>query len=621
MPSFSRYTDSTINTFKKTNMYYESDPLIRYQDPAYIGFKLFFLFDQPNAGLLSTKSLKNTAMGYLEKIGDTERMDYLKSFVDLLQKINQVTPWFFQQIDGLDEAWKHMYQEKEYKPILSDRKIIINCLDESIDLRMTALMDLYRKACFDWPNRREVVPKNLRRFKVRIYCYEGRSLNRWGLPWSPAALGLKGAVEAAVPPILKQGKMEMDKWFGKDENSGFGLDKDGNADPLGAISSMFSRKKDTINDNISRVMFDFNYCEWLPDESNTLFSSISNKEFGLKAQKIAFSYENVEEDNIFRFFHGKKVSDFIIQTLDGLSLDKPDFLNKVPGFLGPYISGGIAQLATTLKSKLTGALNDLLLGNVYGFQPLLNATAIANGGVSGLMSAANEVGKNASKKNATFDTPGFNLGTQEKGSSMINMEGSNSAKSQGSSPENASLTNKTNDMIAITGNPYKNVFENKSLSNPSKDATNPIKDNPYEKSNSLINDNGPDAGKPNPFGNPNAYFDDFLDASLKNGKDKDPSGNVYKPLNLSNASKDAISPIKDNPYPDSKSINNGKDKDPKGNTYEPIIPYVEKDASGNYKDGSQSLTNDNGPDAKGQGASPQVSSSNKGGKPSGNAYN
>ena len=618
MPSFTRYSDSALNTFKKTNMFFESDPFLKYQDPTYIGFKLFFLFDQPNAGLLSTKSLKNTAMGYLEKIGDTERMAYLERFVDLLQKINSVTPWFFQQIEGLDEAWKHMYQEKEYKPILSDRKIVINCLDESIDLRMTALMDLYRKACFDWPNRREVVPKNLRQFKVRIYCYEGRSLNRWGLPWSPASLGVKGAVEAAIPPVLKMGKQEMDKWFGDDENIGFGKNAAGAIDVKGAIGSMFSRKDDTINDNISRVMFDFNYCEWLPDESNALFSSISNKDFGLKAQKIAFSYLNVEEDNIYRFFHDKKVSDFIIQTLDGLSLDKPKFMENIPPLLGPYMAGAIAQLSTVLRNKLVGSLNNLLMGNVYGFQPLLNAVAIANGGLSGVVGAVKEIGKNASKDNNSHDTDSLTLGTQEPGASPINMKGSNKAKSQGSSPENSSLTNKTLDSVSITGNPYPGSV---SSSNSSKDSTNFIPDNPYPSSKSLINDNGPDAGKPHPFGNKNVYFDDFISPSLANGKDKDPKGN-YTPdsKSLTNESKDEVTPIKDNPYPNSGSIANGKDTDPKGNIYEPIIPYVEKDASGNYKDGSQSLTNDNGPDAKGQGASPQVSSSNKGGKPSGNAY-
>ena len=620
MPSFTRYSDSALNTFKKTNMYFETDPFLRYQDPTYIGFKLFFLFDQPNAGLLSTTGLKNTAMGYLENIGDTERMDYLKSFVDLLQKINSVTPWFFQQIDGLDEAWKHMYQEKEYKPILSDRKIVINCLDESIDLRMTALMDLYRKACFDWPNRREVVPKNLRRFKVRIYCYEGRSLNRWGLPWSPAALGLKGAVEAAVPPILKQGKMEMDKWFGSDENGGFGLNKDGAIDAKAAISSMFSRKDDSVNDNISRVMFDFNYCEWLPDETNALFSGISNKEFGLKAQKIAFSYENVEEDNIFRFFHGKKVSDFIIQTLDGLALDKPKFLDGVPGYLTPYLNGAIAQLATTLKNKLTGGLNDLLMGNVYGFQPLLNAMAIANGGLTGVVSAAKEIGKNASKKNDSHDTNKKAVGFQEKGASLINMKGSQSAKTQGSSPENKSLTN-DNGLDANKPNPFspKNIYFDDfqgSLTNKSKDATLVIPENPYPGSQSLINDNGPDATS-------QGASPENVSLTNDNGPDATTQGSSPQ-ISLTNATKDGSTPIPDNPYPGSPSLKNddGPDATSQGASPENISLTNDNgpDATSQGASPQISLSNDNGPDAKGQGPSPQISQTNVSGKPSGNAY-
>ena len=35
-------------------------------------------------------------------------------------------------------------------------------------------MDLYRKACYDWKYRREVVPVNLRQFKMSVYVYEAR---------------------------------------------------------------------------------------------------------------------------------------------------------------------------------------------------------------------------------------------------------------------------------------------------------------------------------------------------------------------------------------------------------------------------------------------------------------
>jgi hypothetical protein len=456
MPAFTRYADPAMNTFKKTNMYYETDPFLRYQDPTYLGFKFFFIFDQPGCGLLSAQDLPNTAYHYLINRGYDQKAEYLKKFVELFKKINQQTPWFFQSIEGLDEAWKHLYQEADFKPILgTDRKITINCLDESVDMRMTALMDLYRKACFDWPNRREIVPLNLRRFKASVYVYEGRSFNKWGFPFSMSQYG--EAAQALVPSILKQGKNEMDKYFGADpvDNSVIGniisgAKEDGFA---GALGGLMDKKSDVINDNISRVLFNFEYCEFLPDESNGTVAGVSNKEFGLKAQKIAFSYRNVAEDNIYRFHHDKKVTDFIVSTLDGLALDKPNLLQNVPDALGPYVNGAIAQGISQLQQVLSSTLNNLFLGNVYGFNPAGAVSALVSGGVSGAISLVNEVGKNASKQNNTKDqvnpfadnplttfesSSGDAVG---RNSSLLNKNGSSKATNQGSSPENPSLSN------------------------------------------------------------------------------------------------------------------------------------------------------------------------------------
>jgi len=460
MPAFTRYADPAMNTFKKTNMYYETDPFLRYQDPTYLGFKFFFLFDQPGCGLLSELDLPNTALRYLINRGYNSKAEYLIKFIQLFKKINQKTPWFFQSIEGLDEAWKHLYQDPAFKPILSaDRKIIINCLDESVDMRMTALMDLYRKACFDWPNRREIVPLNLRMFKASVYVYEGRSFNKWGFPFSMSQYG--AAAEAMIPNILKQGKNEMDKYFGPDpvDNSVIGNIISGAKEEgfKGALGGLMDKKSDVINDSISRILFNFEYCEFLPDESNGTVASVSNKDFVLKAQKIAFSYRNVGEDNIYRFHHDKKVTDFIVSSLDGLALDKPSLLQNVPDAAGPYINGAIAQGMSQLQQVLSSTLNNLFLGNVYGFNPAGAVSSLVNGGVSGAISLVNEIGKNSSKDNNTKDQEnGFAdnpLTTFEsssgdgvgRNSSLLNKKNSSKATTQGSSPENPSLSNNSNE--------------------------------------------------------------------------------------------------------------------------------------------------------------------------------
>jgi hypothetical protein len=360
-----------------------------FQDPTYFGFKLFFHFDQPDSGLLSTVDHPNTALGYLNRIGDTLRAQYLTLFVDHLKNINSITPWFFQTVDGLTDAWTRQLDSDEFKPLLSkDRKITIGCLEESIDLRITALMDLYRKACFDWPNRREIVPKNLRQFKFKVYLYEARQVNRGASKNSTQISNTEGLL----------GKNPVS------EN-----------EPLQNV--------DIINPNINRVMFDFGFCEFLADSGGAIFDGgVSHREMKTAFQKIEISYRTVLEDNIYNIWSPtKRVSDMVTLLLDTAALDNPqiapkfaspekpggygvasisnpgfnairaadeylgisDAVNNIRNMFSVPTNGGrignvyglsqpsippIAQAALNeIESTALGQLNNLLLGNVYGF--------------------------------------------------------------------------------------------------------------------------------------------------------------------------------------------------------------------------------------------------------------
>ena len=125
----SKYTDPGLNKFKKTNLHFATDPYLLYQDPTWLGFKLLFFFNQPDGILLCyNEDVPNTAYSYLNSIGDIARAKYLKKFVTHLESINKTTPWFFQSIDGLGEAWKRGFNEDEFKALLpNDRKISIDC--------------------------------------------------------------------------------------------------------------------------------------------------------------------------------------------------------------------------------------------------------------------------------------------------------------------------------------------------------------------------------------------------------------------------------------------------------------------------------------------------------------
>jgi hypothetical protein len=292
------YKDPALTRFKKTNLYYTEDKFLIFQDPTYLGFKLFFSFDQADSGLLGSEDNKNSALSYLIARGEDVRADYLRKFKALLSGINSRCPWFFQAIEGLENAWKHGFEEKDFKGLSYDGQIMkILCLDESIDLRVTALMDLYRKACYDWPNKREIVPENLRRFMVRVYVYEARDINRAG---------------STQPTEVNQQQQK---------NNEFLLGKD----PLANGSQ---NELDYVNPNISRVMFQLGYCMFKPDESGAMFGGLSHKDMKLNSQSIVFEYRTVHEDNIYNNWStDKKVSDYVNIFMDSLALDNPNVLS------------------------------------------------------------------------------------------------------------------------------------------------------------------------------------------------------------------------------------------------------------------------------------------------------
>lgn len=475
----SKYKDGGLNRFKKTNLFFETNPYILFQDPTYIGFKLFFLVNQPDSRLLSDQPLPNTAMSYLKNIGDTARMHYLEKFVKHLIEINKQTPWFFQSIVGLEDAWKHGYQEAEFKPKLpDDRKISIKCL-ESIDLRMTALIDLYRKACFDWPNRREVVPKNLRQFTMYIYCYENRTINVKGQAGSNSLSSLK---QYAALPEINQRQIDQNKIMlgiplsNPNISTPIPSIQDIKAGAAGLIGIGDKQKQDaeydnatefanSIDDRINRIMFKFDLCEWLPDESNVIATKINNITGEAAEQTLAFSYKTVYEENIYNLFSGIGVTD-LNYILDQSALDnaEPTIKNlkakfgEAGGFdmksvlngnfnsLKPFASMAADRLTEAIGSKGKG----LLLGNIYGF------------------SAANVAG--AAQSILTGDPSSMVQGVTQ----LANMGGGASTKND-STPisNNPNVFDSTSPSLGLiagkVANDLGNVFDGNSPSNANDD--------------------------------------------------------------------------------------------------------------------------------------------------------
>ena len=146
------------------------------EDPTYLSFVLLFHFDDhPDVGhspLLDGKAERYLRDVVRDDVGE-QLGDNLKNFVRVLRKVNVEMPWFWQGLKGLDAALNYGDMTEPWrgaeKPVLE-----ITCLEENMELTAIGLMDLYKRACFDFERYVEVVPRNLREFSLDIIVSEIR---------------------------------------------------------------------------------------------------------------------------------------------------------------------------------------------------------------------------------------------------------------------------------------------------------------------------------------------------------------------------------------------------------------------------------------------------------------
>ena len=120
---------------------FHSMECIYFTDPVAVGFKIFFNFNS-TYGLFGKEQgtrESNSAIDYLNRIGQTSRASLLKKFISHLQDINMNLSFMFQEIEGLEIIKNHKPWER-YK---EDESIIkINML-ETVDFKVQALMSMY----------------------------------------------------------------------------------------------------------------------------------------------------------------------------------------------------------------------------------------------------------------------------------------------------------------------------------------------------------------------------------------------------------------------------------------------------------------------------------------------
>jgi hypothetical protein len=189
------------------------------------------LLGKPSSDIVTAKPTVagESAVGYLNNIGETTRAAYLMSFIQGLQEVNEYRPYYWQTIEGLTEAWtKSVGMIDPFQGSGDGEGIVVGCL-EAVDLKISALFSLYKSAVYDIPYRRMVLPVNLMYFNMYIDVYEIRrfkSTRSWLTKLNPNAP-----------------QNDVDRF---------------------------------LNDNTSRITFAFEECTWVPEECGKVFANVTN---------------------------------------------------------------------------------------------------------------------------------------------------------------------------------------------------------------------------------------------------------------------------------------------------------------------------------------------------------
>ena len=324
-----------------------------------------------NASYPSTPS----AIGYLDKIGEANRVEYLKAFVQGLQEVVKTRPYYFQTIGGLLEAWNKSidFGQDPYTGSSGADGVTIGCL-EAIDLKITALFNLYRMAVYDVRFKRFVLPKNLMRFNVYVNVHEIRKFKT-----VIKSVGVTNASEAGP------------------------------------------KTADHVNENTSQIRFKFSDCVWDLSASGKIFDGVTNVGGAVATTEMKWGYGVLEMISQYSGFDSSLAED------KQQNSNTPGIKNKTKSFLKDKLSGVVdtitdigddalanlkaspGRIVDLAKQKASSLIDSAVLGNIFGVRnqiigTLQNPKGLINAALGAAIQASGLKGENA------FDPSNNSLG-------------------------------------------------------------------------------------------------------------------------------------------------------------------------------------------------------------------
>jgi hypothetical protein len=296
--------------FRKMKML---DPI--YDDPTYLSFFFMFDFYTEHSPLLNGE-----AKAYLEDVlQDTTRAEALDNFIKILKKVNSEYPWFWQSVSGLETAKQYDMLDPFWG---EDKAIEIGCL-ETVELTVSGMMDLYKRAAYDFNRWVEVIPRNLRRFKMYIWVSEVRTFQTSTLKKSSTIL----AAQQTNPQ----------------------LDLSSGDSSIKSVRPFFK--------------VELGHCEFDPDSTSSIFADLNRTPEGEVTSTIKIKWQTVNADGKYANSTISEGDSSIGEMLGNIAKEKA----------GEIVDSAIDRTVENIQARL-------LLGNVHGINTASTLQDAVNAG-------------------------------------------------------------------------------------------------------------------------------------------------------------------------------------------------------------------------------------------------
>jgi hypothetical protein len=309
--------------------------------------------------LTDTDYVFNTAYNYLKLNGKILLAPKLRSFIELLSNISIESPWYFTNVSGISNALTKKYLDNR-KPEFSERKhLTITCLPDAFDNRIGTLLDLYRSVSFDWINKQELIPANLRKFDMAIYIFEApdqtwhkediKDIKKLGEQWI-------NAFDSSIASALRLNQLKDDA---TKQHASFDL-----------LSEGF---------HPSFKLIEFHDCEFNYNNSATAWSKMDNQLGTAPIYTIDISYGDCYEISYNDLMH-TVIGD--VDTIGTTTYYETQY-DYVKKRIDPEEKSWFKKLGTGLlqraNNKALGMVKNMAYGNLYGFSLTDTLREIKNG--------------------------------------------------------------------------------------------------------------------------------------------------------------------------------------------------------------------------------------------------